>query len=192
MVSAALYTAFVAALALERIFELRLSRRNAAWARAAGAVEYGRSHLGWMKVLHTAFFFGCLSEVWLLSRPFVPALGWPCLILALASQALRYWTISTLGRRWNIAVLVLPGVPAEAGGPFRFLKHPNYLAVIAEGVVVPLMHSAYFTAAAFSVLNAWLLGVRIRCEESALRTHSDYNGRLGDRHRLLPTRSSKA
>lgn len=189
--SALLYSLFILGLALERVFELRLSRRNAAWARAAGAVEYGRSHLGWMKALHTGFFIGCLAEVWLLSRPFSPALGWPCLGVALASQGLRYWTIATLGRRWNVAVLVLPGVPAEVAGPFRFLKHPNYLAVIAEGVAVPLMHSAYLTALVFSLLNAWLLAVRIRCEEEALRIHSDYDSMLGDRQRLWPTRSSE-
>jgi methyltransferase len=192
VVSVYLYSAFILGLSIERGFELRLSARNAAWARAAGAVEYGRTHLRWMKALHTAFFIGCLSEVWLLSRPFLPAIGWPCLAIAVVAQGLRYWTITTLGRRWNVAVLVVPGVPAEAAGPFRYLKHPNYLAVIAEGLAVPLMHSAYLTALVFGVLNAWLLSVRIRCEESALRAHSDYEDRLGDRQRLWPTRSSKA
>lgn len=186
-----LYTAFILCLIIERGFELRLSRRNAALARAAGAVEFGRAHLPWMKALHTAFFVGCLSEVWLLSRPFMPALGWPCLMVAVGAQGLRYWTIITLGTRWNIAVLVVPGAPAEASGPFRYLKHPNYLAVVAEGLAVPLMHSAYITALVFGALNAWLLSVRIRCEEAALRAHSDYDGRLGDRQRLWPTRSSK-
>lgn len=189
--SAALYTAFIAGLALERGFELLLSRRNAAWARAAGAVEYGQSHLCWMKLLHTGFLFACVLEVWLLSRPFLPWLGWPCLAVSLGSQVLRYWAIITLGRRWNVAVLVLPGAPAATAGPFRYLRHPNYLAVVVEGVAVPLMHSAALTALAFSILNAWLLVVRIRCEENALRAHCDYADRLGDRHRLWPTRSGK-
>jgi methyltransferase len=192
VVSVYLYSAFILGLIIERGFELRLSGRNAAWARNEGAVEYGRTHLRWMKLLHVAFFIGCLSEVWWLSRPFLPALGWPCLMVALGAQALRYWTITTLGPRWNIAVLVVPGIPAEAAGPFRYIKHPNYLAVIAEGVAVPLLHSAYLTALVFGVLNAWLLSVRIRCEESALRAHSDYEVRLGDRQRLWPSRSSKA
>lgn len=188
--STALYTAFIVALGIERGFELRLSRRNAVWARAQGAIEYGRSHLPWMKALHTGFFISTLLEVWLLERPFLPVLGWPCLALALASQGLRYWAIATLGRRWNVAVLVLPGVPAEAAGPFRYLRHPNYLAVVVEGLAVPLMHTAYLTALVFGALNAWLLTVRIRCEESALGTHSDYAARLGDRERLWPRRSS--
>lgn len=186
MVTEVLFTGFVLVLVLERLFELRLSRRNSAWARARGAVEYGRRHLPWMKLLHTGFFLSCIAEVWLLSRPFYPWLGAVCLALALASQALRYWTIATLGPRWNIAVLVLPGMPAEARGPFRFVKHPNYLAVIVEVFAVPAMHSAFLTAVVFSVLNAVLLTVRIRCEEAALHAHCEYSARLGERPRFLP------
>jgi methyltransferase len=191
VVTEAFYSLFVLGLALERGLELRLSRRNAAWARSLGAIEYGQGHLRWMKLLHATFLLGCVAEVWLLARPFLPALGWSCLALALGSQALRYWAIATLGRRWNVAVLVMPGVPAVTAGPFRFLRHPNYLAVVAEGVAVPLIHSAFLTALVFSVLNAWLLAVRMRCEERALYEHCDYAGRLGDRPRLWPIRSSK-
>ncbi|HTV17919.1 MAG TPA: isoprenylcysteine carboxylmethyltransferase family protein, partial [Polyangiaceae bacterium] len=135
-------------------------------------------------------FFGCLAEVWGLSRPFIPALGVSCLLVAFAAQALRYWTIASLGRRWNVAVLVLPGVPAVTGGPFRFLRHPNYLAVVAEGLAVPLMHSAFITASVFSVLNAILLAVRIDCEERALAQHCGYASRFAARPRLWPARSN--
>ena len=185
------FSALIAALALERLFELRLSRRNAAWAKQAGAVEYGAGHLVWMKLLHTSFFVGVLLEVWLLSRPLVPVLALTCLALALLAQSLRYWAIGTLGRRWNVAVLVLPGVPAVASGPFRYLRHPNYAAVIVEGIAVPLIHGAYLTAAIFSGLNAVLLGVRIRCEERALAEHCGYGERLGSRHRFWPLDSSE-
>jgi len=189
VVSEHLYFGFLALLALERGVELGLSRRNAAWARAQGGVEYGRTHLVWMKLLHTAFLCGCALEVWLWARPFSPLWGWPCLGLALASQALRYWTIASLGRRWNVGVIVLPGVPVEVGGPFRFLRHPNYLAVVIEGMAVPLMHSAFLTAALFSACNAVLLGVRVRCEEQALSQHGSYAARLGDRRRFWPGRA---
>lgn len=184
--SRTLYTCCLAALACERGFELWLSHRNARWARAEGAIEYGQAHLPWMKLLHGSFLIGCVLEVWFLGRPFVPALGWPCMALVLASQALRYWAIATLGRRWNVAVLVLPGVPAEAKGPFRYLRHPNYLAVIVEGVAIPLAHSAFLSAAVFSILNAWLLRLRIACEERALGEHCAYAERLGARRRLVP------
>jgi methyltransferase len=192
VVTRALFAGFVAALALERCFELWLSRRNAIWARQAGAVEYGQRHLRWMKALHTAFFIAAPAEVWLASRPFVPSLAAACLALALLAQALRYWAIATLGRRWNVAVLVLPGVPAVNSGPFRYLKHPNYVAVVTEGLAVPLMHSAFITAAVFTLLNAWLLSVRVRCEERALRQHCEYEGRLADRPRFWPARSSSS
>jgi methyltransferase len=182
------YTLFIAALAVERCFELWLSRRNAAWAIRAGAVEYGAEHLVWMKLLHTGFFIGCIAEVWLLARPFVPWLGVACLMAAALAQGLRYWTIATLGRRWNVAVLVLPGVPAVAAGPFRFLRHPNYLAVVVEGIAVPLVHGAFITAAVFTGLNAALLAVRISCEERALREHCSYGERLGGRPRFWPAR----
>lgn len=184
--SRTLYTYCLAALACERGFELWLSRRNGRWARAQGAVEYGQAHLPWMKLLHGTFLIGCVLEVWFLARPFWPALAWPCVGLVLSSQALRYWTIATLGRRWNVAVLVLPGVPVEAKGPFRFLRHPNYLAVIVEGVAIPLIHSAFISAGVFSILNACLLRLRINCEERALTEHCAYDQRLGARRRLVP------
>jgi methyltransferase len=190
MVTRDAYALFIAALALERCFELWLSRRNTAWARQQGAVEYGSGHLPWMKLLHTGLFVGCVAEVWGLDRPFVPWLGWVCLVVALLAQCLRYWTIATLGRRWNVAVLVLPGQPAVSSGPFRFLRHPNYLAVVAEGLAVPLMHSAVITAGVFSVLNALLLAVRIDCEERALARHCGYSERFAQRPRLWPARSS--
>lgn len=189
MVTRVVYTVFIAGLALERCFELWLSRRNARWARERGAVEYGANHLVWMKLLHTGFFVGCIAEVWLASRPFVPGLAAVCLVVAAAAQALRYWAIHTLGRRWNVAVLVLPGVPAVAAGPFRFMRHPNYLAVVAEGLAVPLMHGAFITAGVFTLLNAVMLWVRIGVEERALREHCEYNQQLGARARFWPARS---
>jgi methyltransferase len=190
VVSRQLYTIFVVALAIERGFELWLSRRNASWARRQGGVEYGAQHLVWMKLLHTGFFIGCLAEVWLLSRAFNVWLGALCLVVALLAQGLRYWAIASLGRRWNVAVIVLPGVPAVASGPFRWLRHPNYLAVVAEGLAVPLMHSAFITAGVFSGLNAVLLAVRINCEERALREHCDYSKQVGARARFWPARST--
>jgi methyltransferase len=192
LTSRELYVGFVLLLGAERLFELALSARNARWARAQGALEFGREHLPAMKALHTALFVGAVLEVTLLGRPFIPALGIPCLVLVGLAQGLRYWAVSTLGRRWNITVLVLPGVPAEAGGPFRIVRHPNYLAVVVEGLAIPLVHAAYITAAAFTICNALLLRVRIRCEERALAEHCGYGERLGDRGRLIPARSSRA
>lgn len=168
MVSAWAYTALIAAVAIERLVELRISARNAAWSFARGGIERGRGHFPFMAALHTALLIGCVAEVWLLDRPFIPALGWPMLALALACQALRYWVITTLGPRWNTRVIVVPGLPRVTGGPFRYLRHPNYLAVVVEGVALPLVHGAWITAAAFTLLNAGLLVIRMRCEDAAL------------------------
>jgi methyltransferase len=184
------YLAILAALAAERLVELRISRRNAAWALGRGGVEVGRRHFRVMAALHAGFLAGCAAEVVLLDRPFVPALGWPMLALAALAQALRYWAIASLGPRWNVRVIVLPGAPAVRTGPYRWLRHPNYLAVVLEGFAIPLIHGAWLTAACFSAANAVLLAVRIRCEERALARHCDYEARLGAVPRFLPVRSA--
>ena len=89
-------------------------------------------------------------------------------MLVALSMSLRYWAISSLGRRWNTRVVVLPGVPLEAAGPYRHLRHPNYLAVVIEIFALPLVHSAWLTAIVFSVLNLIVLRTRIAVEERAL------------------------
>jgi methyltransferase len=182
------YLVLLALLGVERLGELVISRRNAADAVARGAIEVGQRHFQVMKVLHTLFLVACAAEVVLLRRPFIPALGVPMLVLAVLAQVLRYWAVLTLGRRWNVRVLVIPGDQAIVTGPYRYLRHPNYLAVIVEGVAVPLVHTAWLTALGFTLANAALLRVRIRCEERALATYCDYGRRLGDRPRLIPGR----
>jgi methyltransferase len=87
-----------------------------------------------------------------------------------ASQGLRWWCIATLGRRWNTRVIVVPDLPLVRSGPYRFFRHPNYVAVVVEGVALPLVHAAWITAVTFTVLNAGLLAVRIRAEDAALAT----------------------
>lgn len=180
------YLLFLAVLAAERLFELRVSRRHAAAAFARGAIEYGRRHFAWMRALHAGFLAACALEVVLLHRPFRPALAAACLGVVVAAQALRYWAIASLGERWNVRVIVEPGIPVEVRGPYRYLRHPNYVAVVLEGFAVPLVHGAWLTALVFSVSNAVLLAVRIRCEERALGTHCAYAARLGRRSRFVP------
>lgn len=155
----------------ERIVELVISRRNAAWAFARGGVETGRGHFPAMVALHTGLLVAAFLEAWLGDRPFLPALGWPALVVALLCQAGRYWVIASLGRQWNTRVIVVPGARLSRRGPYRWtwLRHPNYVIVAIEGVALPLVHSAWVTALAFTVLNAiLLLGFRIPTEERAL------------------------
>lgn len=169
MTSQLWFTLLVLGVGVERLVELGRSARNAAWAFDHGGVETGRGHYPAMVGLHVGLLAGSVAEVWLLDRPFLPGLGWPMLALVAGSQALRWWCIATLGPRWNTRVIVLPGLPLVTRGPYRRLSHPNYVAVVVEGVALPLVHTAWLTAAAFTVLNASLLTVRVRCENAALR-----------------------
>lgn len=162
------FTVLIGLFGLERLAELVVSQRNIAWSMGEGGREYGRGHYPWMVLLHIGLLAGALVEVWVAEPPFIPALGWPMLVLALGSQALRWWCISSLGRRWNTRVVVVPGMPLVSRGPYRWFRHPNYVAVVIEGFALPLVHTAWVTALVFTVLNAMLLTVRIRTENSAL------------------------
>jgi methyltransferase len=181
-----LYTVLVAAIAAGRLIELRIAERHRRSLLARGGVEAGAGHYPWMVALHTAFLFACPLEVWLLDRPFIPALAAAMLALLLGAVALRWWVIATLGERWTTRILILPGAPPVTGGPYRVLRHPNYLAVVTEIAALPLVHTAWVTALAFSVLNLWLLRVRIRAEEEALAGASDYDEAFAGRPRLVP------
>jgi methyltransferase len=164
-------TAFVVVVglvALERLAELVVSQRNAAWSFARGGRETGQGHYPVMVVLHSGFLVAMLVEA-LVRRPEVPsALAWSMVSLVVASQALRWWCIATLGPRWNTRVIVVPDLPPVRSGPYRLFAHPNYVAVVIEGVALPLVHGCWITAVTFTVLNAALLSVRLRVENEAL------------------------
>nr|WP_284291054.1 isoprenylcysteine carboxylmethyltransferase family protein [Angustibacter aerolatus] len=168
MVSAAWFVVLVLLVGVERLAELVVSKRNLRWAMQHGGFERGQGHFPVMVTLHTLFLAAMVVEVLALDRPFVPALGWTMLALVVLAQAVRWWCIGTLGHRWNTKVVVVPGLPRVRSGPYRWLPHPNYVVVVAEGVALPLVHTAWVTAVAFTVLNAALLTVRIRTERAAL------------------------
>ena len=161
-----MYYVLIAAVVVERLVELVVSKRHARWAFSQGGVEFGRSHYPFMVIVHIGLLVGCVVEA--AFRPFVPWLGWPMFAVVLLSQALRWWCVTSLGQRWNTLVIIVPGLPLVKRGPYRFLKHPNYVAVVAEGIALPLVHSAWITALAFTVLNAFVLAKRIKVENAAL------------------------
>jgi methyltransferase len=189
-VSQALYFALLLLVGAERLLELRLSARNARVMRERGGIEVGAARFGRMRVLHALFLPACALEVLALERPFVAALGFPMLALALAAQALRWWAILSLGPAWNVRVIVAPD-QAVRRGPYRFVRHPNYLAVIVEMVAIPLIHGAWITALGFSVANAWILRERIRTEEEALARAGGWEGLFADAPRFLPLRPGR-
>jgi methyltransferase len=164
----ALYLA-VAAVAVQRLLELRLAKRNLAWALAQGGREYGREHYPLFFLLHVGWMLGTLWESSLRSQ--LSALWGVWLGIFLLAQGLRYWVIRTLGRQWNTRILVVPGAERIRTGPFAYISHPNYLAVGLELLSLPLVFNAWITALVASILNALLLLlVRIPTEERALRT----------------------
>jgi methyltransferase len=162
------YLGLIAVVAAERVAELVVSRRNLAWSRTQGGSEVGAEHYPVMVVLHVGLLAGCVLEPTLLRRRFSRSLGWPMVAVVAAAQALRWWCITTLGRQWNTRVVVIPGAPRVVGGPYRWIPHPNYVAVVVEGVALPLVHSARITALVFTLANAALLRTRIMVEDAAL------------------------
>lgn len=153
----------VALVAAQRGAELLYGRRNEAALKRRGGVEIGRSHYPLFALLHAA---------WLASLPLlVPAgtpISWPFLALFLALQALRLWIMASLGPYWTTRVITLPRERLVRRGPYRFLRHPNYVVVAAEIAVLPLVFGAWRIALVFSLLNAALLAWRIRLEARAL------------------------
>jgi methyltransferase len=163
---------FVLLIVVERIAELRLSSMNARRLVARGGVEHGRGHFPAFVVLHTLFPIALVAEVWLLGAR--PGPLWPLwALLFLAAQALRFAAIRALGEHWNVRVWVTPGMERVRRGPYRFLKHPNYLAVALELVTAPMMFGAWRTALLTTVINLTLLGIRLPVEERALRDASE-------------------
>lgn len=161
------YIALILLVAVERVAELVVSKRNLEWSKANGGREFGAGHYPVMVALHTGLLAGAVLEARMRKRWI-----WPAFWVVLAAQALRWWCITTLGKQWNTRVVVVPGAPRIVGGPYRLVPHPNYVAVILEGAALPLVGGAWITAGVFSVANALLLRTRIRVENDALRSLS--------------------
>ena len=168
MVTQLAYLFLVALVAIQRLLELVISRHHELLLRAKGAIEHGRAHYPAMVALQVAFLVACALEVVTMRRPFHLWLAIPMIVMLLLAQGVRYWSITTLGERWTVRVFELPGAPLVTGGPYRFLHHPNYVAVVIEIVALPMVHTAWLTALVFTVLNALMLVIRIRSEEQAL------------------------
>lgn len=184
MISLRTYLLLLAALTAERLYELSIARRNARRAFARGAIEAGRAHYPAMVVLHVLFIGSCAAEAIVHATPPAPIIQWTALTAALLAQALRYWAIATLGERWNTRIIVEPGAPPVTRGPYRFIRHPNYAAVVIEIFAVPAVAGCWFTAIGFSLANALVLAVRIRTEERALG--ASYVREFAQRPRFIP------
>ncbi|RNB88022.1 hypothetical protein EDM59_02525 [Brevibacillus nitrificans] len=162
-------------LVLQRACELLFAARNARIIRSLGGYEVGAEHYRYLVTLHVLFIASLICEVQLSPAPFTLPSWWPMTFAVfLAAQLLRYWCMWSLGSRWNTRILILPDTPPVRRGPYRYLRHPNYLVVAIELVSLPISFGAYFTALTFSLLNAWLLlRIRIPMEEKAVHRTED-------------------
>lgn len=156
-------------LGAERIGELAINKRNTRWLNDHGAVWHGPDGFGLILAVQLLLFVLILTESLLAPWSGIGWWTWPLLAVALLCQGLRYWVITTLGRRWNVRVVTLPGAPRVTGGPYRWLSHPNYAAVLTEIVVIPLAFGAWLTVLLLVPLKIVALARRIRHEEQALR-----------------------
>jgi methyltransferase len=152
---------FISFFVLQRLSELFIAKRNEKWLLKQGAIEYGQSHYPFIIALHTLFIFSLITEYILSGQPPV---SWVFLVIYLAVLSFKFWALSSLGKYWNTKIYRIPGVYPVKKGPYKFLKHPNYMEVVCEIAIIPLVFHLYYTAVVFSALNAAVLFVRIREE----------------------------
>jgi len=180
------HLAVVAAVAAERVAELAIARRNSVAVAARGGFVADRRSFTDAAALQAAWLAACAAEPVLLPRPFLAPLAAAMIAVLVACQALRYWAVATLGDRWNLRVVVVPGEPPVTGGPYRFLRHPNYLAVLVELAALPLVHTAWASALLFLAVGVPVMARRIRVEEEALERHGGYERAFAGTPRVLP------
>ncbi|ASS96457.1 isoprenylcysteine carboxyl methyltransferase family protein [Peribacillus simplex] len=169
-----IFAIFIILIAIQRLVELNIAKQNEKQLKVAGAVEYGESHYRWMVLMHLSFFIVLIIEVVVLERD-VAGL-WPIwLTLFIIAQTGRIWVIRSLGKHWNTKIIVVPDADVVIKGPYKYFKHPNYIIVATEIIVISLLFNAYYTAIIFSLLNVWMMTVRIPLEEKALKEHTEYS-----------------
>ena len=180
-----IYLVFLAAIGLLRIVELRVSRRN--WQHHQGkAAKLEEPLFRWMVLLHSSFFVLIPLELWLRQPSFGGPLSWVACSLVALTLLLRTWTLRTMGRSWNVEVVHGPDYPIITHGPYRYIRHPNYLVVILELVFIPLIYHLYASAALLTLANAMVLRVRIRNEEAVLFQNPNWVEKMSGKPRFVP------
>ncbi|HKV24714.1 MAG TPA: isoprenylcysteine carboxylmethyltransferase family protein [Candidatus Acidoferrum sp.] len=174
------------AVALLRILELQISRRHQKKMVAIGASKIDEPRFRWMVALHTAVLVGAAIEVLFLHRPFLPVLAAVMLVIFLAANGMRWWVIRTMGNHWNVQVMDSSKLGVVTSGPFRYVRHPNYAAVFAEMLSLPLIHTAWITAAAGTLAHVLVLSQRLSTEESILLANPEYRAAMAGKPRFIP------
>lgn len=189
--SEAAFLMLLFALSGQRLWELAKSRRNERRLRAQGAVEHAPQQVPAMVALHVAWLLAMPFEVFAFARNARLPVSLAALCVFALGQALRLAAMRALGDRWTVKILTVQGSTAHAEGPFRLIRHPNYLGVWLETVALPFVHGAWLSALVFGALQAAFLTWRIRAEEAALSASTDYDEKLMTRPRFVP-RAEKA
>ena len=180
------YLVLLCVVALLRLYELRISRRHQQEMISHGASKVEEPRFRWMVVLHAAVLAGAACEVVFLRRPFIPMLAASCFAIFVGANAVRWWVIRTLGEHWNVQVMNSTGLGVITGGPFRYVRHPNYAAVFLEMLVLPLIHTAWITALVGSAAHILVLSQRLATEEKVLFSDTRYREAMSGKPRFLP------
>ena len=186
-----MFTFIFSFVVLQRIVEIIIAKENEKWMKAKGAIEFGKEHYPYIVLVHVFFLISFLFEVSYYEKTLSPL--WPGLLaIFIFAQVLRYWCLYSLGRFWNTKILILPNVSVISNGPYKFIRHPNYIVVAIELLIIPLLFNAFLTATFFSILNAMLMTFRIPMEEKALKNNKNVTSTFINRHKLLTNRTSKS
>lgn len=190
--SRTVFTAIVVAVGLCRLLELRVSKARQRAMRAHGVEPVREPRFALMVSLHTAVLVGSLVEVWVAGASAGPLLTAAATAAFVAANLLRWWVIATMGQHWNVQVMASMPLGVVAHGPFRLVRHPNYVAVFVELLALPLMHGAWVTALLGSALHIGVLRARVRLEESVLMRWPAYVAAMGHKPRFLPLPGTRA
>jgi methyltransferase len=180
------YLALLVLVGLGRLVELRVSRRNQRKLESQGVRKIAEPHFRWMVFTHAGVLGGAAVEVILLHRPLIPALAIAMFVLFVLANALRWWVIRTLAGHWNVEVMASSRVGVVTSGPYRWVRHPNYVAVVVELFSLPMIHTAWITALIGSLANLEILRRRVRVEDGSLMADPVYRATMGAKPAFIP------
>ena len=180
------YLALLALVGIGRLVELGISRRNQRQLEKQGVRKVAEPHFRWMVILHGGVLIAAGMEVLILHRPLIPALAISMAVLFVLANFLRWWVIRTLAGHWNVEVMASSRVGVVTAGPYRWVRHPNYVAVVTELFALPMIHTAWITALAGTAANLEILRRRLNVEDGVLMADPVYRASMGTKPRFLP------
>jgi methyltransferase len=180
------YLALLGLVGIGRLVELGISRRNQRQLEKRGVRKVAEPHFRWMVLLHGGVLIAAAVEVVVLHRPLIPALAIPMAVLFVLANLLRWWVIRTLAGHWNVQVMASSDVGVVTSGPYKWVRHPNYVAVVIELFALPMIHTAWITALIGTMANLEVLRRRLAVEDGILLANPVYRASMGLKPRFLP------